>query len=299
MTSTTMETFYPNLRDMLDDRFADLPDEQFEAAFESAFGEHVTPAEYEEFFGGLSKALSSVGASVGRVAKQAAPVLATAAQGALSGAASGSALGPYGMLGGALLGGVGSALQKHGGGRGGRQVGSALGSVLGTAGALTGRGGPGGALAGLSGLLGQRGGGPATNALRSILGRPQVSQALNALFAGRNPQIPVGSSGTPVPASAITGLLGLLAREAEEEAEVVRLDDRPDAFLVDAEGQLVVDPTVPEQRAGRVLQLFAQEFDDAAWWPPTEDIGEDLELDSEAWADFADEDALFGREVLP
>ena len=106
MTSTTLDTFYPNLRDMLDDRYADLSDAQFEAAFESAFGEHVTPAEYEEFFDGLSKALGSV-------AKTVAPVVQSAAPGLLSGAMAGAPLGRPGIIGGALVGGVGPSTKRQ------------------------------------------------------------------------------------------------------------------------------------------------------------------------------------------
>ena len=192
MTSTTLETFYPKLRDMLDDRYADLSDAEFEAAFESAFGEHVTPAEYEEFFGGLSQALGSV-------VKTVAPVLQSAAPGLLSGPIAGAPLGLPGIIGGALVGGVGSALSKQGGTAG--QVGKAAGGVVNTAGALTGRApmpGGGAATSALSGLLGQSGA-PATNALRAVLGSPQLAQALGALFAGRNPQLPVGPAQTPVP----------------------------------------------------------------------------------------------------
>jgi hypothetical protein len=297
MTATTLDTFYPNLRDMLDDRYAGLPDAEFEAAFESAFGEHVTPAEYEEFFGGLGKALSSAVSTV-------APVVQSALPGVAQGAMAGSALGPWGALGGAVLGGVGSVLSKQGGTAG--QVGRTVGGVVNTAGALTGRspvagGVAGAATSGLSALLGQSGA-PATNALRAVLGSPQLAQALGALFAGRNPQLPVGPAQTPVPASALTGLLGMLAKEAEDEAEAYgAYGTATPAYLVDQNGQLVVDPSSPEQRAARVLQLLAGEFEDSApddretaGWSNVEWTDEWAELDVEdieAWAD-AEEEVL-------
>src|SRR5215831_627207 len=103
MTQSFAGTYYPNLREVLDPRFAGLSDSDLESAFEAAFGDSVTLAEYEEFFGGLGKAFKDVG----RFAQQAAPTLATAGQGALQGAAAGSALGPWGALGGALIGGTG------------------------------------------------------------------------------------------------------------------------------------------------------------------------------------------------
>ncbi|MGC5075483.1 hypothetical protein [Agrococcus sp. DT81.2] len=269
---------------MLDERFANLPDDQLEAMFESTFGEGITPAEYEDFFGGLAKAMSGVARDVGRVASKAAPVLATAAKGAMQGAAAGSAAGPWGALGGALLGGTGSVLQKHTRGPA-SQIGGALGGIVSTAGALTGRGGLAqGAASILGGLSGApRGGfggaplGAATSALRGLLGRPELAQALGALFAGGNPNIPVGRSGTPIPANAIAGLLGSLAREAEHEAESWLDTESVPAYLVDSYGQVVVDPTQPDQRAARVLQLLATEFDDAE-----DDDSDEREVD-DAW----------------
>lgn len=259
MSEYDVATFYPHLREVLDDRFAALPDDQLEAAFEAAFGEGITPAEYEEFFGGLAKAFGGAVKDVGRFAQQAAPVLASGAQGALQGAAAGSVAGPWGALGGALLGGVGSALQSHGRGAA-RDVGSAISGVVNTAGMLTGRGGAAQAGAGMLGsLLGQRGG-PALSALRGVLGRPEMAQALSALFAGRNPAIPVGAGRTPVPANAFAGLLSALAREAEAEAESVFGDADTltvPTYLTDSTGQLVVDPNNAEHRAGRLLQLLA------------------------------------------
>ena len=245
MTEHDSDTFYPYLREALDDRFAALPDDQLEAMFEDAFGEGITPAEYEEFFGGLSKAFA-----------KAAPVLSSVAQGAVKGGTAGSVAGPWGALGGAVLGGVGQALQQHTRGPA-RNVGGALSGVVNTAGMLTGRGAATQGVSGLLGMLGQGGGGPATNALRGILGRPETGQALAALFGGHNPAIPVGATNAAVPASAFAGLLGALAREAEAEAEAVWADtDAVPGFLADSAGQLVVDPSDPEQRAARLLQLL-------------------------------------------
>jgi hypothetical protein len=257
MTEYEFETFYPRLREVLDERFAGLPDDQLEAAFEIAFGEGVTPAEYEEFFAGLSKALS-----------KAAPVLTSIGQGALKGASAGSIAGPWGALGGALLGGAGGALQQHTTGPA-RDIGGALTGVVNTAGALTGGGGPAGGASGLLGLLGGGGRGPATNALRNVMARPDTAQALGALFRGRNPSIPVGARGIPVPANAFAGLLGALAREAEAEASWDDAEAVP-AYLVDAAGQIVVDPSNLEHRAARLLQLMAgseaaAEYDDAEY----------------------------------
>jgi hypothetical protein len=286
MTEYEFETFYPQLRQVLDERFAGLPDDQLEAVFEDAFGEGITPAEYEEFFGGLSKALSS-----------AAPILSSVAQGALKGGAAGSAIGPWGTLGGAVLGGVGQGLRQHTRGPA-RDVGGALSGVVNTAGTLTGRGAAAQGLAGLLGMLAGGRGGPATNALRNILGRPETSQALGALFSGRNAAIPVGPANAAVPASAFAGLLGALAKEAESEAEASWDDTEPmPGYLADHTGQLVVDPTDPEQRAARLLQILAAgeaEDDDAEWddgeWDDAE--FDDVELDAAVFEEAEFDDAF-------
>lgn len=260
MSELDIETFYPHLRAALDERYAALDDAAIESAFTEAFGEGITPAEYESFFSGLGKALNSV-----------APVLKTVGQGALSGASSGMALGPYGALAGALAGAGGAALKNYGP-KQLRGVGSAISGVVNTAGALTGGGGAAGqGLSALSGLLG-RGGGPATSALRGVLQRPETAAALASLFAGRNTALPVGAAGTPVPASAFAGLLGSLAREAEAEFADA-FDDGAPGYLADSFGRLVVDPGASEQRAARLLQLLAETPDEG--WDDSDERDDD------------------------
>ncbi len=215
-------TLYSNLRLSLSPQFAHLSDSDLEAAFESAFGEGVSPAEYEEFFGGLGRAISGVASDVGRFAQRAAPVVASVGSGALQGAMAGSALGPWGALGGAIAGGVGSGLAQHGSGAA-RQVGQVMGGVLNTAGALTGRGAAAGGAGGLLGsLLGRGGagalGGGAAGQLLGLLQRPETLNALRALAGGSGRSIPVGGSGVNVPAGNLLGLLGALTREAEAES---------------------------------------------------------------------------------
>ncbi|GGL77686.1 hypothetical protein GCM10010840_14490 [Deinococcus aerolatus] len=252
-------TFYPHLREMLSPDFAHLSDAELESAFESAFGEGVTPAEYEEFFGGLGRALSGAARDVGRFAQRAAPVAGSVLSGAAQGAMAGSALGPWGALGGAIAGGVGSGLARHGP-RGARGVGQAISGVVNTAGTLTGRGGmASGAMGALSGLLGGGGrGGGAAGALMGLLGRPETRQALQALAGGQNRAIPLGAGGTPVPASAFAGLLGALGREAEAETSWGSGEslDSPPAYLMNSAGQFVVDPNDPDGRAARLLQML-------------------------------------------
>jgi len=283
-----MDTKYPNLRAFMGPEYESLTDTEIETAFESAFGEGVTPAEYESFFGSIGNAF----ASAGRFVQKEAPGLTNIAQGAAQGAVAGSALGPWGALGGALVGGTGAGLRHYGSGTT-RDVGGALGTVVGTAGQLTGRGAmmqTAGSAVGMAGgaLQGRY---PAASQLASLLGRPEVLAALGSLAGGRNPAVQVGGGGTPVPASAIAGLLGALGREAEAEAEAYSSEwtESVPGYLFDGSGQLIVDPRVPEQRAGRVLQLM-NASPRAQMWIVDSSEGEwnEAETEAEAYGDYID-----------
>lgn len=293
MTESDISTFYPHLREVVDERFANLTDEELEHLFSEALGEGVTPAEYEEFFAGLGKAVTKI-----------TPVLEPIGRDVLKGATAGSVAGPWGALAGGVLGGAGSALKRHGRGRT-RKIGNAMGSVVGAAGALGGRGATVKGVSGVLGALGQGGTGkPAINALRGILGRPETGAALRALVAGTNPAIAVGRTQTPVPASAFAGLLGALAQEAEVEAESDfewgEALTMP-TYLLDMEGQPVVNPTVPEERAARLLQLLAgasleTENEDIEAW---DDLDEWEEIEAESpWGDLDDGEDLIDAEDL-
>ncbi|QBY55460.1 hypothetical protein [Cupriavidus oxalaticus] len=156
---------YPHLREALAPEYAELDPEQIEALIEQTFGPGLSAEQYEEIFGAITKAASSVGRAVGgvardvgrtataagrevgRVAQKAAPVVTSALPGIAQGALSGAALGPVGMVAGAVLGGTSSALAKHGKGAL-RGIGKAVNTGVGLAGMLT----PGGAIG--RGLLG-------------------------------------------------------------------------------------------------------------------------------------------------
>jgi hypothetical protein len=268
-------TFYPNLRANLSPQFAGFSDADLEGMFESAFGEGVSPAEYEEFFGGLGRALSSAASSVGRFAQQNAPGIAQIGQGALQGAMAGSAAGPWGAAIGALTGGVGSGLSHYGTGTV-RDVGNVMGGMVNTAGALTGRGamaggisslaggllgGRGGGAGGISSLLaslgGRSGGGGAAGALMGLLGRPETMNALQSLAGGNGGMVPVGARGTPVPANAFAGLIRSLATEAEAESFSGEAGESAPGYLMNAAGQFIVDPSQPDHRAAHLLQMLA------------------------------------------
>jgi hypothetical protein len=280
-TDTEMQdTDYPYLRENLDDRFSALTDAELDSVFEAAFGEGVTPAEYEEFFSGLGKAFSGF-------AQQAAPVAASAAQGALRGGAAGARFGPYGAFIGALGGGAGAALQHHGTGTA-RDIGNVISGV----GSVIGGGGAQGSAVPLAGAA--PGPAPATSELLRLLGRPETAQALGALFRGQNPAVPAGPAGTPVRANAFAGLLSALARESEAEAlgwgDAVGLP----AYLVGPGGELLADPADPDQRSGRLLQLLAgpsREVDEAS-----DDAFDEYEVldEYEAFDEFDEYDELAG-----
>lgn len=209
-------TRYPNLRQMMDPRLASLTDAELDGLFQDAFGEGVSPEDYEGFFSSLGSALTHAARDVGRFAQRAVPVASSALSGAAQGAVAGSALGPWGALGGALVGGVGSALSQHGSGTA-RQVGQALGTGMSVAGSLTGRGA--GGAAGLLGSLGRAGSGrDAASQLGTLLQHPAILQALQALSAHGNVAVPL-PGGRQVPAASVARLLGGLAREAADEAE--------------------------------------------------------------------------------
>lgn len=309
-------TRYPNLRLMLTDS-ASLSDAELETVFESAFGEGVSPAEYEEFFGGLGRALSSVAQDVGRFAQRAAPVAASVAQGALQGAATGSALGPYGAIAGALAGGVGSGLAQHGGGTA-RQVGQAISGGMNLAGSLTGRGamaggvgqllgglaggrgGAGGAVGGLGQLLGGLGGGRAGGAAGQLLGlmqNPTVMGAISSLAGGGNGAVRLGRGGPQVPASSFAGLLGALGREAEAESAAnneAENEPLPPVYLLDLLNRLPAVPvmrsTAPprweaEQESGEAeAEVYDSEFYEAEFI-----FDSDSESEAEAYAGYGSE----------
>src|SRR5215467_4112108 len=206
---------FPQIRSALAPEYAELPAEDLAALLAQS---GIRAEAMEGFFD-----------DVGNFFKKAAPVVAQVAgkalPGIISGATTGAALGPWGALGGAVLGGVTSALS--GGkpaapaGRGGGPLASVAGAALpALAGLAGGAGGPLGALAGaaapaLAGLVGGQGGNPA-GVLLGLLGRPELQQALKSMALGPMgaKTVPAGAAGTPVPVSGFANLLGTLASKA-------------------------------------------------------------------------------------
>lgn len=218
-----------------------------------------------------------------KTVRAAAPIVANVAGGVARGAMTGSSLGLPGIIGGAIAGGAGTALSSYAHGplrdvgnvmQRGMQVASQLtpqgrmGDTIGSAVSGIGRGGftpraflqqginMAGGLAG-----GGAPGGSAASALFGLIGRPEVQQALAAMNlgpAGRT-SIPVGAAQTPVPTSAIAGLLHSLAGQAVDEAAAESDgSELPLAYMSDGAGGLVGDPGLADDRNARVLALLGQ-----------------------------------------
>jgi hypothetical protein len=251
---------YPNIREYLAPEYARLTPEDVEALLER---EGIRAEAMEGFFDDVGKAFSGA-------AKAVAPVVTKALPGVISGAAAGCALGPWGCLGGALIGGVGSALSSGGGkSAGGSSPGSAIaGAIPAIAGAAGGGGGVASgiasalpAIAGLVGGAGGAGGGGKTNPAGILLGlfqRPEVQQALMSMALGSAGRKDVSVGGNSVPASAVAGLVGTLGSKAFTKAEAMAepSEDLP-GYLYN-NGVLAVDPAVPSERAARLLEMFGE-----------------------------------------
>ena len=180
---------FPRLGAALAEEYRVLPRDQVEQLVEGAFGPGTTLEDAEGFFDNLTKTLGNVGQVVGKVAAQAAPVLASALPGVASGLAAGAPMGPFGMLGGAILGGLGSALGSgHSPAPGqapvpGQAPAPGLGSL---ASALP------GVVSALAPALGSGPGG-AIGQLLGMLGSPTTQQALSSMLLG-----PAGARTVPV-----------------------------------------------------------------------------------------------------
>jgi hypothetical protein len=146
-----------------------------------------------------------------------------------------SALGAVGQI----AGGLGASGQMPGG------LGAALGAVGQIAGGLGGSGQP---PAGL-GAAGQ---------LASALGRPEVQQAMVAMQMGPAGRTAIpGPNGIPIPTPAIAGMVQNLAAQAIEEAAAWgNVGDANLAYMADANGEWVGDPSEDGDRSARVWDLL-------------------------------------------
>ncbi|MBK6005006.1 hypothetical protein JJB11_02775 [Ramlibacter ginsenosidimutans] len=200
---------------------------------------------------------------IGRALRTAAPAIANVAGGVARGAMAGSSLGLPGIIGGALVGGTGTALSSYGSGTA-RDIGNVLNTGTQFASQFTPMGQLGNQVGStISGLghgpmTAQRGLG-AAGQLASALGRPEVQQALIAMQMGQagRTSVPVGSNGTQVPTAAIAGMVNHLAQQAVAEAAAWGNVAGADlGYMAGANGEWVGDPSEDGDRAARVWDLL-------------------------------------------
>jgi hypothetical protein len=279
---------YPLIRSVADPSIANLPTEDLEAEL---FRQGIRAEAMENFFSDIGNAFGSAGKAIGNVASTAAPIVAQVAgkalPGVISGAATGCALGPWGCLGGALVGGVTSALSGGGGKPASPSPSGIVGTIASAAPAIASAFGGGGgvasgiasalpAIAGLvSGVAGGKPSPPAaavastppagsaapTNPAGVLLGlvqRPEVIQSLMSMALGSSGRkdVPVGNSSVPV--SAFANLLGVLGSKAfgQAEASAEPSESLPDYLYKD--GDLQADPADRSARAAVLLERLGE-----------------------------------------
>ncbi|MCG8349689.1 MAG: hypothetical protein MI924_18140 [Chloroflexales bacterium] len=247
------------IRDVLAFEYRDLSPQQLEWVLMEAFAE-AAPEDVENIWRSLKKA----GRSVGRTLSQAAPGIL---QGAVQGASAGTAFGPYGTLigalGGAALGGATSVQAQR------QQRPTPTPTPGRVTPAVVPPQAPGRVTPAVVPV--QRPPGAASAAtvpsaaqLLAALFQPQTLQALMAGAMGQAGASQVNVAGRPVPIAAFFNLLSTLAGRAAEEYNALGISDSRAVprYLMDAEGEYLVDPANPDERAAvllGLLELAAQE----------------------------------------
>jgi hypothetical protein len=279
---------YTTLREVLDPKYAALPDEHIEELIHRTLGPELTAEDYEGIFDQILGAAQSVGGAITQASNQAAPYMSPALKGAASGAMAGSALGPWGMLGGALLGGTGAALSQSKG-KTAHDIGGLVnagagmfGSVGGGAGGAGVPGVPAGAIPTAAPSMPPSTGSPAAGQLLNLLGQPQIAQALMSMMMGAlgRQNIQVGS--TPVPVGAFSNLLGMLANRASAEYNVFRVTESEAVpeYLTNESGEFRCDIANPEARAEVLWELLQENYN-----AESEAEREDYEAGDESYSD--------------
>lgn len=233
---------FANLRHVLSADYNELADSEVEQVLDSVIGEGAAE-DLESFWGQVQK----FGNTAGGYLKNAAP-------GMIQGATAGSALGPWGMVGGALVGGATSVAQQATAPKGAHAP-IASGPVAGRI--------PLGHPAAHAPQLPQvppPAGSPAAAQLLQLLARPEIVQSLLSMAMGPagRPSVRVGE--TPVPVGGIANLLGVLANQASAEYHAVTAGESTGtpAYLLDRTGEFVCDPTNAADRAAVVLDLLTE-----------------------------------------
>lgn len=231
---------YSEIREILASEYRDLPDESIEALVQQSFGS-ASAEDIESFLSGLKK--------VGNVVTKALPTVLPVV-GTVAGTAFG---GPVGAaLGGTLGNLAGGAVQAAtaGGKPGGKPRLPKPAALAKTA------------LKGAKAVAGAvvPAGSPAAAQLLGVLNRPEILQSLMAMIMGPagRPNIPVG--GNPVPVGAFANLIGALANTAAAEynATAAQEGESIPTYLLNESGDFLVDPAVPEERAGLLLSMLNQ-----------------------------------------
>lgn len=244
---------YEAIRSVLAPEYEDLSPAQIEAMLTEA----GVDADYLEF--SLKNAFKQVGKIAQQVAPTVLPVVGTVAGTAIGGPAGA-------MLGGAL----------------GRAAGGAIGSA--------GRSRPAHRPAS-SRRRPARGGSPAAAQLLQAISRPEVLQGLLSMALGSKGKSNIRVGKQSVPSGAIANLLGVLANQAAEEYnDAVSYEGvSVPSYLLDAEGEFMVDPAVPEERAAVLWGLLEQ----TAWERALEAEDEEDDEQFDDAFDEEDEDAYY------
>ncbi|MCF2146263.1 hypothetical protein IQ276_007315 [Desmonostoc muscorum LEGE 12446] len=238
------ENPYEILRKSLAPKYQNLPPEDIEQILQDSFLRNVSPEDAEDFFRDLGRFVSSP--VVGQVASVALPIAGTVV---------GTAVG--GPVGGALGGAIGSS------------AGKAIGSATASRQSPTTTQSPTATplqkpkqqvlqpprrqTSGASGAASQ---------LIGLIFQPQVLQALLAMTMGSAGRQNIAVGGKEVPVAAFANLLGTLANQVAVEyngASIYNGEDIP-RYLTDSEGEFLVDPAVPEQRAAALLKLLQESY---------------------------------------
>lgn len=101
---------------------------------------------------------------------------------------------------------------------------------------------------------------PAAAQLLKILYRPEMLQALVMMLMGNQGPGHVKVGDTKVPAAAFANLLGSLAGQAAAEHHLTtpQYSEEIPRYLFDRYGELIGDPTTPEDRAAALFNLLEQ-----------------------------------------
>jgi hypothetical protein len=142
-----------------------------------------------------------------------------------------------------------------------------------------------------------------TALLNLILGNPQFQQALQwtAMMGSAGPrtvQLPVPATGAAdrmrsvqIPLGAVMNAISALAGRSMVELNATTREDEPEVppYLVDEDGDFIVDPANPDDRAALVAHLFRVSDEAQRWAGSWQSDGEPAEADgeldeSEEWA---------------